>query len=161
MKRLVLTILACIACDMALGQVDEHADLQRFVDAYTETWNAHDPQELAVFFTEDADMIFGIEPRISGRAEIEQWWSSYFSGIDRRRFLSISIEVTRVLAPNIALLNVSTLTGGIRSESGEALEPRKARGTWVVIRSDYDWKIAALRAHSPVGEARERPGRDN
>ena len=105
-------------------------------------------------------MIVGVLPRVSGRAAIEQSWDQYFSGIDRNRHISISIESMRLLRPDVALLNVDTITGGTHSETNEPLEPRQARGTWLVIRNDGEWEITALRMHSPVGESRDKPGTD-
>jgi uncharacterized protein (TIGR02246 family) len=161
MKQILPLALMLIAASSTLAQTTGPGQLENFVDRYEETWQLHDAERLATFFAEDADMIMGIEPRIVGRAAIEAWWSQYFSRIDSRRILSISIESIRLLSPDIAVLNVATTTSGIHSTTNESLEPRKARGTWVVVRTDGDWKISALRAHSPVGEPREAPGTDN
>jgi ketosteroid isomerase-like protein len=105
-------------------------------------------------------MIVGIQPRISGRAAIEQSWADYFSRIDSGRVISIPIESVRYLRSEIALINVETTTGGSHSESNDVMENRRARGTWVIIRRKGEWKIFALRAHSPIGELREKPGTD-
>ena len=150
-----------IAASDSLPQAAESDPLQDLVNKYEETWQAHDAKRLADFFAEDSDMIIGIQPRITGRAAIETSWDLYFSRIDSGRVISISIESIRILSPNIALLNLHTTTGGTHSETNEVLESRKARGTWVVIRSSGDWRISALRAHSPIGELREAPGTDN
>lgn len=144
-----------------LAQTDESDSLEQFVKRYEETWQSHDARRLANFFGEDSDMIMGIQPTVSGRGAIEAWWNLYFSRIDSGRALSISIESIRILSPNIALLNVHTTTGGTHSMTNDILESRKARGTWVVTRSSDDWKISALRAHSPVGELRTAPGTDD
>jgi steroid delta-isomerase-like uncharacterized protein/uncharacterized protein (TIGR02246 family) len=135
--------------------------IEEFVRKYEETWQSHSAERLAEHFAEDADMIVGILPRISGRAAIENWWDVYYSRIDSGRVIAISIESVRVPSPDIALLDVETTTGGTHSETREVLESRRARGTWMVTRVDDDWKISALRAYSPVGEQRQRPGTDN
>ncbi len=146
----------------SLAQTAESGSLEDFIiNEYEETWRSHDAKRLADFFAEDADMIFGIQPRIVGRAAIETSWDLYFSRIDSGRAVSISIDSIRNLSPRIALLNVHTTTGGTHSETNEELPSRKARGTWVVTRVGGDWKIAALRIHSPVGEQRLGPGTDD
>jgi uncharacterized protein (TIGR02246 family) len=145
----------------SLAQTAEADALDRFVQKYEETWQLHDANQLANFFTDDSDMIVGIQPTIVGRAAIETWWDQYFSRIDSGRLVSVSIESKRILSPTIAVLNVHTTTGGTHSETNEALESREARGTWVATRAGDDWKIAALRMHSPVGEQRLKPGTDN
>lgn len=144
----------------SLAQSIETDQLLGFIEKYEVTWQLHDAERLAAFFSADCDMIVGVQPRVSGRAAIEQWWNNYFSRIDTGRMITISIDSVRFLRPDVALLNVDTTTAGIHSETNEALERRKARGTWLVIRDDDEWEIAALRAHSPIGESREKPGTD-
>jgi uncharacterized protein (TIGR02246 family) len=161
MKRILLLPLLLLAASSAFAQTAESTQLEEFVNKYVETWQSHDAERLADLFADDADMIIGIQPRIAGRATIEAWWNVYFSKINGGRVISISVESLRILSPDIALLNVATTTSGIHSETNEVLESRKARGTWVVTRSSGDWRISALRAHSPVDELREAPGTDN
>lgn len=157
---LPLLLILTAAID-SFAQTAATDSLEAFVSEYEETWQSHDAERLGEFFAEDADMIVGILPRIAGRAAIETSWGLYFSRIDSGRALSISIDSIRILSPGVALLNVRTTTGGTHSETKEDLESRHARGTWVVTRVDGDWKIAALRAHSPVGQERLSPGTDN
>lgn len=161
LKYFLPLALILVAAIDSPAQTADPDSLRKFVAEYEEAWRSHDAKRLADFFAEDSDMIVGIEPRISGRAAVESWWKLYFSRIDSGRVLSISIESVRILRPDIALLNVDTTTGGTHSKTKEVLESRSARGTWVVTRVGGDWKIAALRAHSPVGTQRLRPGTDN
>jgi len=161
MNRLLRSAVFLIAAGSALAQTAESEQLADFVGRYQAAWQSHDAGRLAGYFTEDADMIVGIQPRIAGQAAIEAWWNGYFSHIDTGRAISISIESFRVLSPDVALLNVETTTAGTHSQTKDALEERKARGTWVLLRRNGDWKIAALRAHSPVGELRAKPGTDD
>ena len=161
LKYIALIVFLLNAASDLHAQAVESDRLDQFVDKCEETWRSHSAERIADFFAEDSDMIVGIQPRISGRAEIERSWNLYFSRIDSGRVLSISIESVRILSPNIALLNVDTTTSGTHSETKEVLESRRARGTWVVTRVGGDWKISALRMHSPVGEQRQGPGTDN
>jgi uncharacterized protein (TIGR02246 family) len=160
MHRLLATVVLCAGSGASLVLADEIQGLQPFVDDYTETWNTHDARSLSALFAVDADMLMGIQPMVSGRMQIEHWWGVYFSRVDRGRLLGLTVESARMLGPDVAVVNVATMTGGQHSDSGEALESRRARGTWVVTRAGETWQIAALRAHSPVGELRAAPGRD-
>lgn len=161
MKIILTLTLLLIAATNSFAQATGAAQLEEFVSRYEETWQSHSAERLADYYADDADMIVGIQARIVGRQAIERWWSQYFSRIDIGRLLTISIQSIRILRPDIALLNVDTTTGGTHSETGEVLESRKARGTWVVSRSNDGWRISALRAHSPIGVIREAPGTDN
>lgn len=158
-KKLALMVLVIITHDSLAQTVD--SGLSRFVSSYEDTWQSHDAERLGAYFTEDADMIMGSQPRIYGRTAIERWWNLYFSRIDTTRVISISVESVRLLSVDVALVNVATTTGGTHSKTQAVLEDRRARGTWVVTRAGKDWQIAALRAHSPVGEQRQGPGTDN
>ena len=160
MKHLLSLILLLIFSGQIFAQEDEVGQLETFVKRYEETWQSHDAERLGEFFADDSDMIIGILPRVVGRAAIAASWDSYFSRLDGARRISISIESVRFLSPNVALINVETITGGHHSVTNEILESRKARGTWVVTRTGDDWQISALRAHSPIGELRAAPGTD-
>jgi uncharacterized protein (TIGR02246 family) len=160
MKRFSSLVLLFILSVLALAQPNDADQLEEFVKRYEETWQSHNGDLVGEFFALEADMIIGIQPRFVGREAIAASWSQYFSRIDSGRFLTVSIESIRFLSPDIALINVVTTTGGTRSETNERLESRRARGTWVVTRGNEDWKISALRAHSPVGQLRQEPGTD-
>lgn len=118
--------------------------VRAFVQAYRTIWNGHDPSALATFFTEDADMIMGIDPVALGRGAIEGWWRGYFDRQEPERQLAIAVHAVRLITPDVAVLNVVTTTGG-RNEKGQALQPRRARGTWVVVRASGSWRISAMR----------------
>jgi uncharacterized protein (TIGR02246 family) len=160
MNRLLLVALLAIGGTPVFGQESQSAVLQPFIDRYVDVWNSHDAHRLADFFAEDSDILVGIAPIISGRPAVEDWWGGYFSRIDDGRLLDISIDSIRFLASDVAIVNLATTTGGVNSKTGETMETRRARGTWVVIRRNGEWKIDALRAHSPVGEERIHPGTD-
>ena len=160
MKHFLALMILLVAPTQAFAQAGSADELHRFVERYQETWQSHDAEHLRSFFADDSDMIVGIQPRIVGREAIADWWHRYFSQIDSGRLLSISIESVQILGPTAALIDVATTTSGTHSETNEILEPRNARGTWVVTREDGEWKIAALRAYSPVGEPRQAPGTD-
>lgn len=160
MKFLLPLVLLLTGANHSFADLTEQGRLEVLVREYENAWQSHDAERLAGFYADESDMILGAQPRIIGRGAIESWWNLYFSRIDSGRLLAISIESIRMLSPHVALLNVHTTTGGSHSETGEVLESRKARGTWVVTRGNSGWKISALRMHSPVGELREAPGTD-
>ena len=114
-----------------------------FVKAYRSAWGRHDPSALGRFFAEDADMIMGTDPVSVGRGAIEEWWADYFERQEPERRVDIAIRSLRLVAPDVAVLNVTTTTGG-RSRSGD-LQPRRARGTWVVVHQAGKWHISAMR----------------
>lgn len=118
-------------------------ELRAFVAEYEDTFNRHDPEALGAFYRNDADIIVREGPIIHGGQAIRKWWLDYFSEPRPYRALLI-IEEIRMMADNVAIIDFTAT--GARSEAMEQLQPvRRARATWVVIREDGDWLIAALR----------------
>lgn len=138
---------------------EEKSDFDSFLKAYTATWNTHDGDALGTFFTSDADLMMGNLPRIVGREAIGGWWNTYFSRIDEGRKGEFELISQRDIVPGAKLVNVSSKTFGAK-EDGEELETRLARGTWVVVKRNEAWRIAAMRGLPAEGDQRERPGTD-
>jgi uncharacterized protein (TIGR02246 family) len=145
--------------------VEQTASAQSLVDvraqvrAYERAWNSHDASRVAAFYTHDADMVMGNGPRISGRAAITEWWARYFAAISDQRVGTLEVESLRLLTPDVALANVSTLTAG-RDEKDEVLPARRARGTWILTAQDGQWLISALRGLPAEGDVRVEAGTD-
>jgi uncharacterized protein (TIGR02246 family) len=168
MTRLVraLSVIVCAAglldaCAAPEPETKEDArdGVRAWVDAYEEAWNTHDASALATFFSDDADMIIGNGPKVVGRAAVEDSWRSYFAGIDDARAGTFAIVSTRVIAPDVVVLDINSTTAGA-GDSGEDLPTRLARGTWVVARHDGEWQILTFRALPAEGDDRSSPGRD-
>ncbi len=134
-------------------------DVRAQVRAYERAWSSHDASKVAAFYAQDADMMMGNGPRISGREAIKEWWAQYFSAISDHRAGTFQVESLRLLTPDVALANVSTLTAG-RDENDEELPARRARGTWILTAQNGHWLIAALRGLPAEGDARVEPGTD-
>lgn len=114
------------------------------IEKYKSIWNTHDAASLAEFFTSDADFIMGNLPLINGREGIQNWWQNYFNTQEPERKLAIAVNSLRIITPDVALINIGTITGG-RDYQGKELINRKARGTWVLIKQNGNWLIIAMR----------------
>jgi uncharacterized protein (TIGR02246 family) len=154
---LVLLGLLVTAC--ASPAKEENSEFDSFLEAYTAAWNTHDGNALAALFTVDADLIMGNLPRITGRETIGGWWNTYFSRIDEGRKAEFEVLSLRDIAPGVRLVNVGSKTFGV-NRHGEELETRLARGTWVLVKRNETWLIAAMRGLPVEGEGRLRPGTD-
>ena len=114
------------------------------IDAYRAAWNTHDASAVAAFFTEDADFVMGNQPAAVGRRAIRDWWSDYFSVQEPERHLTLEVNSARFVAADVAVVNVTTTTGG-RDRQGRDLLDRRFRGAWVVQRQSGEWMISAMR----------------
>jgi uncharacterized protein (TIGR02246 family) len=117
--------------------------LRALVAAYEDTYDRHDPEGLTAFYRDDADIIVRNSPVIHGTQAIREFWRTYFSQPRPFRVLLIIDEI-KMLSDNVALLNF-TATGATSEAMDQLLPVRRARATWVVVREDGDWLIAALR----------------
>lgn len=144
------TVIAVVISASSMSR-DAHAqsatmsqELTTMINQYIADWDTHDAAALAAHFTADADMIMGNGPIMDGREGIQDWWQDYFAAQEPARRLTIEVDGIRPLTGDVALLNVRTTTGG-RTDRGLELVARRFRGTWVMVREDSNWLIAAMR----------------
>jgi uncharacterized protein (TIGR02246 family) len=140
-----MSLFATVPTGVASAQVVvEPPDLLQFVASYQTAFDTRDPVAVAAFFSEDADLVPGNLPALHGRGVIEAWWRTYFERQEPERRGRFDVTSARHLAPDVALINLETTTGG--SGLGGVLPVRKARATWVLRRQDGQWLIEAARA---------------
>jgi uncharacterized protein (TIGR02246 family) len=139
-------ILFSAALPAAAGvqEVDDSAGIRARVEQYRTAWNTHDPSALAAFFTEDADFVMGNLPAVHGRRAIRDWWQDYFARQEPERRLTLDVSPVKLIAEDVAVVNVATTTGGHGPE-GQELRRRRFRGTWLLQRRGGDWLISAMR----------------
>jgi len=128
--------------------------IRALIRAYEDAFGTHDPAAISEFYTDDADIVVRNSPVIHGRPAILEWWRAYFSelrpqSLDRIRWFEsmrtiLIIDEVRMIAPDVALVNI-TATAAARQADSEPSPVRYARATWVLVREDGEWLIAALR----------------
>jgi uncharacterized protein (TIGR02246 family) len=154
-----LVLLGLLVTAGASLAKEGNSEFDSFLETYTAAWNTHDGNALAALFAVDADLIMGKLPRITGREAIGGWWNTYFSRIDEGRKAEFDVLSLRDIAPGVRVVNVRSKTFGI-DRHGEKLETRLARGTWILVKRNETWLIAAMRGLPVEGEDRLRPGVD-
>jgi uncharacterized protein (TIGR02246 family) len=118
-------------------------DIRGFVAAYEDALATQDPNRVSAFYMDDAELIVRNSPLVSGRESIQAWWRAYFEEPRPYRALLIIDEI-RMIAPDVALLNI-TATGAVpQQDRTEPTPVRYARATWVLADEDGEWRIAQL-----------------
>ncbi len=117
--------------------------IRAFVAAYEDTFNRHDTDALAAFYRQDAEIIVRNDAIVQGGQSILDWWRQYFSQPRPYRALMI-IEEIRMIESDVALLNVIG-TGAPNNATIQPNSVRYARATWLLVREEGRWLIAALR----------------
>jgi len=107
------------------------------IKAFEAAWNARDAARVASGYAPDGDLILGDGPRYSGRDAIGRSSAAAWSGVPADRRISISIDAIRHPGPDIAIAECTA-----RFSAGE---PTQDRGTWVMVRRQGAWWVAALR----------------
>ena len=118
-------------------------DIRGFVQSYEDVFDRHDPDALSAFYRDDADIIIRNSPIIHGAQSIRQWWKKYFSQ-PRPYRVQLIIEEIRMVGDDVALLNF-VATGAAIETTAELMPVRKTRATWIIVRENGEWLIAALR----------------
>lgn len=117
---------------------------------YSAARNSHDAKAMAMFFTEDADLI-GTTGQVSkGRVAIEQTFSHehatvYFQSKAIRRIREI-----RFLSADVAVVNGEFEVSNVLSAKGEPLPVIKGLFTFLWKCIGGRWLIAAYRSMLPV-----------
>lgn len=115
--------------------------LERFLDA----WNKHDAHAFAMAFTEDADFtnVQGIHAR--GRANVEAFHAPVFASIFKDSHQTATIRSIRMLARDIASVDVDWEMTGARNRDGTPRPDRKGLLDWIMVKQpDGTWLIEIM-----------------
>jgi uncharacterized protein (TIGR02246 family) len=148
---IILTIVLVFCSTGYSTQDKDSTEILAQVNEYQNIWNTHNAAALVLFFTEDADFIMGNMPLVIGRKGIQNWWQNYFNRQKPGRRLTIHVNSLRIIAPDVALINLETTTGRKDNQDKE-LTKRKARGTWVLHQQNGNWLIVAMRGMPTEGD---------
>lgn len=130
---------------------DGDGDIRRFIEDYDRAWNSREAAALAMCFAEDADLILENLSQIRGRPAIEAWWRACFDRQDEERWATFDVTESRLLAPDVALVNLATIVAGAGTRTEQ-------RVTWLLHRHTRRWQVAAMRALPAEGDRVELVG---
>lgn len=122
---------------LAADDAASAAGVRARVKALEAAWNARDAGGIAAVFAPDGDLILGDSPRYSGQEAIRLSSQDMASATPPARKISISVDAIRHLSPDIAIAECTA--------KFSAGEPTQDRATWVMVRRQGAWQIAALR----------------
>ncbi|MDG4792773.1 SgcJ/EcaC family oxidoreductase [Micromonospora sp. WMMD1082] len=109
-------------------------------------WNASDADGIADMFVENGSLLIGDNQLVS-RTEIRSYLADAFAGgFKGTRFTEEPQEV-RLLSGSIAV--VVSRGGLIRAGAERVLSEDEARGLWVIVRDDGDWRVFSYQS-SPL-----------
>ena len=124
---------------------------QKYVDAH----NEGNPQAIANLFIPDGEIILSSGEIVSGRGEIEQYYTDLFSGEKRPR-AALEAGSVRFITPKLAIedgtLHVTRPTGEVISHNYTSTHLQQDNGTWLIasIRDEIDDVVPASEKLRPL-----------
>lgn len=102
--------------------------------------NRRDFSALTALYAPDGDAVILDGPRSSGQDAIGRAIEAAWSTAPSARQITITVDGIRFLNSDIAIADTTA-----RFSEGE---PTEDRGTWVMVRRDGTWRVAALRVQA-------------
>jgi uncharacterized protein (TIGR02246 family) len=128
-----------------MPSIDDNAVRDTIRDLYT-AWAANDADALAALYVDDATVV---QPGIyrQNRDEVRVGMAAAFAGPLRNSTVVDETRSVRFLGDDAAV--VISEGGVVRADETELAAERAVRATWVLVKQDGSWRIAAYH-NSPV-----------
>jgi uncharacterized protein (TIGR02246 family) len=129
------------------SSTSEESAIRTLMSQWVEAYQHLDAKRLAALEVPDVEIVdrFGELHLPSGRDENEQLWSDSFEIVSRNTAPpTVTIDRIQFLRPDVALAQVSwQFAEGILLVDGERIPPFLQVDTYVVIKSQRVWSVAA------------------
>ena len=143
----VISLVALASDQRPSSKPKEESVVRSLISQWIEAYKALDAKRLVALETPDVQVVdrFGVLHVSSGRNDNEKLWSDSFEVVARNAAPPIiTIEEIRLLRPDLALVQVSSqFTEGISLVDGDRIPPFSQTDTFVVVKSQGVWLIAA------------------
>lgn len=119
-----------------------HTSIQSVGMRFIQTWNAHDMDELALLFQEDADFVNVYGNAYVGRPRIRDEHIAIHTTVFRESQLSANEMRIKQLTDAVASLQIHWALVGIKTPHAQPLPDPKGVLTLIVIKTGDGWEIA-------------------
>jgi uncharacterized protein (TIGR02246 family) len=128
---------------------DQEAAIKARVAEFVTAWSHHDAKQMAMFWTEDGDLINPFGRVAKGRAEVQQLFADEQSGPMKTSTMDMQVESVR-MAGELALADCRCNITGIRDRDGKEQPPLKLHVFFVMTQKDGKWMYLSARPYAYV-----------
>jgi uncharacterized protein (TIGR02246 family) len=146
---------------MAQSTIPEDPAVRELIARWNAAYRKLDARTLASLHTADVEIIdrFGHWVRSEGPEFTERLWTMTFRDIYKGKpGPERSVRNVRMLSPDVALVQATTQWDEVVLDDGTRIPPHGEIDTFVLVRRDGAWRVAAINIHNQMPPGRERPG---
>jgi uncharacterized protein (TIGR02246 family) len=156
-------MIATLSAAPAMGQslIPEDPGVRQLIAQWNAAYRRLDAKALAALETPDVEIIdrFGHWVRSEGPEFNERLWSMTFRDIYKGKpGPERTVRNVRMLTPDVALVQATTHWDEVVLDDGTRIPPHGEIDTFVLVKRDGAWRIAAMNIHNQMPAGRERPG---
>ncbi|WP_425146023.1 YybH family protein [Deinococcus sp.] len=114
-------------------------DIRQALNALIESWNTHDPEQLAASFTQDAQFTDVMGHAAEGRAALARLHVMPFARLFNSAELEVEQAPIKLVSDEVASVNLRWPLRGGATPQGAPLPPRAGVMHVVVVRRENRW----------------------
>jgi len=122
----------------------DSAAIKKVCGDFSEHFSRHDAHGVAMTFAEDADFTNMGGRHSHGRADIEKWFTSLFTGNLKDSQRTDTVRSIRFFTPELAEADADTVITGTKSADGSMIPPRKGLMIVTMIKQNGRWFIGTF-----------------
>jgi uncharacterized protein (TIGR02246 family) len=130
----------------------DEAAIRHLVERYSDAFNHHDAQAVAVLYAPDADFTNMYGGSQHGRPAIERVYANLFSGRLKESHRNDTVKSVRMLGTRLAVMDANWEMSGTISPNGTPSPVRKGMLTWVMAKRGDKWYILVFHEFDFPGE---------
>jgi uncharacterized protein (TIGR02246 family) len=136
----------------------DSAAIRQVIAGFADSYNRHNAQDLAKWFTQDADFTTARGVTTHGRTQIEEHFATLFAGRLKDVHREVSVRSTRLLTPEVVSVNIDCEVTGTKGTDGSELPAHKGLYDWILTKQDGRWLINVFHESDlPLGPASPSP----